>query len=114
MKRNLSLKFAILRTPSYLIAGVAVILAVSFERSLTGRTGAPTSPAVHDIYAGGKLPDPLAPYGGEATTAATAVNVTQHHNHDSRDGLYIDSAFTQAAAANLTRDTNFNGTIVGN
>src|SRR5438045_6629705 len=46
--------------------------------------------------------------------AATAVNVTQHHNHDSRDGLYIDPAFTQAAAANLTRDTGFNGTIVGN
>ncbi len=46
--------------------------------------------------------------------AATSVNVTQHHNHDSRDGLYIDPAFTQAAAANLTRDTNFDGTIVGN
>ena len=30
-------------------------------------------------------------------SAATAVNVTQHHNHDSRDGLYIDPAFTQAA-----------------
>ena len=42
------------------------------------------------------------------------VNVTQYHNHDSRDGLYIDSAFTQSAAANLTRDLNFDGTIVGN
>jgi Domain of unknown function (DUF2341)/PQQ enzyme repeat len=42
------------------------------------------------------------------------VNVTQYHNHISRDGLYIDSAFTQSAAANLTRDLNFNGTIVGN
>ena len=46
--------------------------------------------------------------------ASAAVNVTQHHNHDSRDGLYIDPAFTQANAANVTRDTNFNGTIVGN
>ena len=43
-----------------------------------------------------------------------AVNVTQHHNHDSRDGLYIDPAFTQANAANVTRDLNFTGTIVGN
>src|ERR1017187_3764114 len=43
-----------------------------------------------------------------------AVNVTEHHNHDSRDGLYIDPAFTPAAAANLKRDTNFNGTITGN
>ena len=41
------------------------------------------------------------------------VNVTQFHNHDSRDGLYIDSAFTQSAAANLTRDLNFDGTIEG-
>jgi hypothetical protein len=42
------------------------------------------------------------------------VNVTQFHNHDSRDGLYVDSAFTPGAAANLTRDLNFDGTIVGN
>jgi len=49
-----------------------------------------------------------------AFPVAASVNVTQHHNHDNRDGLYVDSAFTQAAAANLVRDTNFNGTIVGN
>jgi hypothetical protein len=42
------------------------------------------------------------------------VNVTQFHNHDSRDGLYVDSTFTPAAAANLTRDLNFDGTIIGN
>ncbi len=42
------------------------------------------------------------------------VNVTQHHNHDSRDGLYIDSAFTQNAAAQLTRELGFDGTITGN
>src|SRR5262245_7721558 len=41
------------------------------------------------------------------------VNVTQEHNHLSRDGLYVDSAFTRTAAANLRRDLNFNGTILG-
>src|SRR5436190_5623060 len=41
------------------------------------------------------------------------VNVTQYHNHSTRDGLYVDSAFTQSAAANLTRDLNFDGTIAG-
>src|SRR5882724_12251627 len=46
--------------------------------------------------------------------ADAQVNVTQFHNHESRDGLYIDSAFTQSAAANLTRDLNFDGTIAGN
>jgi PQQ enzyme repeat len=45
--------------------------------------------------------------------ADAQVNVTQYHNHPSRDGLYIDSAFTPAAAANLTRDLNFDGTISG-
>src|SRR4051794_21877232 len=44
----------------------------------------------------------------------TAVNVTQHHNHDSRDGLYVDAAFSTANCSNLKRDTGFNGTIVGN
>jgi hypothetical protein len=42
------------------------------------------------------------------------VNVTQEHNNLSRDGLYIDSAFTPSAAASVTRDLNFNGTISGN
>ena len=46
--------------------------------------------------------------------ANAQANVTQFHNHDSRDGLYVDSAFTQSAAANLIRDLNFDGTIVGN
>ena len=41
-------------------------------------------------------------------------DVTQHHRHDSRDGLYLDPLFTPTAAASLTRDLNFNGTIVGN
>src|SRR5216110_2481946 len=42
------------------------------------------------------------------------MNVTQEHNNLSRDGLYIDAAFTPGAAAGLTRDLNFNGTISGN
>jgi hypothetical protein len=51
----------------------------------------------------------------DAVVPANAqVNVTQFHNRESRDGLYIDSAFTQSAAVNLTRDLNFDGTIVGN
>ena len=42
------------------------------------------------------------------------VNVTQEHNNLSRNGLYVDSAFTPSAAANVTRDLNFDGTISGN
>ena len=50
---------------------------------------------------------------GAILPADAQVNVTQYHNHSSRDGLYIDSAFTPAAAANLRRDLNFDGTISG-
>src|SRR5215831_13734344 len=46
--------------------------------------------------------------------ANAQVNVTQEHNHPSRDGVYVDAAFTLSAAANLTRDLNFDGTVSGN
>src|SRR6476659_2282482 len=49
-----------------------------------------------------------------AFAANAQVNVTQKNNNPSRDGLYIDPAFTTGNAANLVRDLNFNGTIVGN
>src|SRR5207244_6132638 len=49
-----------------------------------------------------------------ALPTTAQVNVTQEHNNLSRDGLYIDAAFTAGNAANLTRDMNFNGTISGN
>jgi len=52
-------------------------------------------------------------FWGAVVSTNAQVNVTQFHNHDSRDGLYVDSAFTLNAAANLTRDLNFDGTIVG-
>jgi hypothetical protein len=46
--------------------------------------------------------------------ANAQVNVTQKNNNPSRDGLYIDAAFTPGNAANLIRDLIFNGTISGN
>src|SRR5207248_4713576 len=51
---------------------------------------------------------------GFVARAYSQVNVTQKNNNLSRDGLYIDSAFTPANAANLVRDLNFDGTVVGN
>lgn len=51
---------------------------------------------------------------GSIFSALASVNVTQEHNNLSRDGVYVDSAFTPTAAANLARDLNFNGVIAGN
>lgn len=51
---------------------------------------------------------------GLGLAAAEAVDVTQFHNHLSRDGLYLDPAFTQSAAAALHRDLSFNGLVAGN
>jgi hypothetical protein len=56
----------------------------------------------------------LAGLWGAVLPITAQVNVTQEHNHLSRDGLYINSAFTRSAAANVRRDLNFNGTISGN
>lgn len=47
-------------------------------------------------------------------SAKADVSVVQHHNHSTRDGLYIDPAFTPTAAAGLQRDLTFDGTISGN
>ncbi len=46
--------------------------------------------------------------------SSAQVNVTQEHNNASRDGVYIDPAFTSEAAAKLARDLEFDGTISGN
>jgi hypothetical protein len=46
--------------------------------------------------------------------ATAQVNVTQKNNNPSRDGLYIDAAFTPGNATNLARDMGFNGAITGN
>jgi len=48
------------------------------------------------------------------SSAYAQVNVTQQHNSLARDGVYTDAAFTPTNAANLVRDLNFDGTIVGN
>ncbi len=50
---------------------------------------------------------------GFVASTYSQVNVTQKNNNLSRDGLYIDPAFTPVNAANLVRDLNFDGTIVG-
>ena len=55
----------------------------------------------------------VAGIGGASPTDAQ-VNVTQEHNNPSRDGVYIDADFTPSAAAGLTRELNFDGTISGN
>lgn len=49
-----------------------------------------------------------------AFPANAQVNVTQKNNNLSRDGHYVDAAFTPGNAANLTRDMGFNGAITGN
>jgi 16S rRNA G966 N2-methylase RsmD len=41
------------------------------------------------------------------------VNVTQEHNNPARDGVYVDPPFAFSAAASVTRDMEFDGTISG-
>lgn len=51
---------------------------------------------------------------GGATTGggAARASVLQHHNHASRDGVYVDAAITKATAATLHVDTSFAGATI--
>ena len=51
--------------------------------------------------------------GAGGTGASSPVNVVQFHNHLSRDGHYIDAAFTKSAAMGMHKDPSFNATIQG-
>ncbi|HVV70626.1 MAG TPA: hypothetical protein VHI52_03865, partial [Verrucomicrobiae bacterium] len=42
------------------------------------------------------------------------ASVSQHHNHASRDGVFVDPAFTPGRAGGLARDLNFDGRVNGN
>ncbi len=50
---------------------------------------------------------------GARRLSNATTDVLQHHNNLSKDGLYVDPLFTQAAAANTHRDTSFNATLTG-
>src|ERR1051326_3285051 len=52
--------------------------------------------------------------GGALLANPPPGTVNQEHNNASRDGVYVHAAFTPSAAANLTRDLGFDGTISGN
>src|SRR5258708_10696496 len=66
----------------------------------------PMKPIALSVFVAALLWSAILPADGQ-------VNVAQFHNNATRDGLYVDSAFTPGAAANLTRDMNFVGTISG-
>jgi outer membrane protein assembly factor BamB len=51
---------------------------------------------------------------GGAGPGAGGASVLQFHNHANRDGLFIDSALTEAAVATMHLDKTFAGTIGGN
>ena len=59
-----------------------------------------------------------APDGGGVPDAGPGLDggasVLQHHGNATRDGLYLDAAFTRAAAAGIKRDTAFDGAVTGN
>lgn len=53
------------------------------------------------------------PAGGAAGAVTSGASVLQHHKNATRDGVYVDAAFTKAAAAALHRDSTFTATLSG-
>src|SRR5665213_731530 len=55
----------------------------------------------------------VAAIAGFVPVVAFAENVVTYHNSNQRDGAYTIQSLTLAAAANMQRDTKFDGTISG-
>ena len=51
--------------------------------------------------------------GGNPGSSDGGVSVLEHHNHPSRDGVYVDASLTKTAAAGMHLDPAFNATIQG-
>lgn len=51
--------------------------------------------------------------GGEQPPSGDGGSVLQYHNSATRDGLYIDAAFTRESAAKMKKDTTFKATMAG-
>ena len=96
-------------------------LPAAAEQAATRRaTAAPTAaPAEAAGAAAEEAAEEAAGAAAGATPAPTGArppsipSATQHHRNGSRDGLYVDAVFTQAAAA-TTHVTTFMGTVTKN
>ena len=58
------------------------------------------------------VPDAAHPDAAGSGGSSGHVSVLQHHNHASRDGLFVDPALSRAAVANLHVDSAFPGATI--
>lgn len=77
-----------------------------------------TSEQDEDVSSQGEGSTESAPEDESALAAAPDAGagnrqVLQFHNSATRDGLYVDSTFTKAAASKLRRDTSFSASVSG-
>ena len=81
----------------------------------TGSTGGAKAGTGGAATGGTKAAGGASSTGGSGTggaTTGTRVSVLQHHNHASRDGIYVDAAITKASAATMHIDTSFAGATI--
>ena len=96
-------------------AGGATGSTTGSTTSTTGTTTSTTTGATTTTGAGGTNGGGGAggSTGGGGGTGGGSANVLQFHKNLSRDGLYVDAAFTKANAARIHRDTTFTAAIQG-
>jgi hypothetical protein len=77
--------------------------------------GSPSRGGTTDV-GGGSVSAGASARGGTAGTgggsSSVRVSVLEHHNHPSRDGVYVDAAFTLARAATMHIDSSFANALV--
>ena len=74
---------------------------------------AQTVPLLSLVLACQSTPQPARQGTPDQLPAGVSASVLQHHNNATRDGVYVDAAFTRAAAGGLRQDLFFQATYQG-
>jgi outer membrane protein assembly factor BamB len=95
--------------------GCSESCAASSGSTAAATAGRPTSGAASALAASSSAqpPAPVAPAALATPTVGSNASVLQHHKNATRDGAYIEPAFTKAAAAKLHIDSKFRAEIEG-
>ena len=98
---------------TFLVLVPASILATAVGLAACGGDDATQSTPDGGVPDGGGV-DGSSGDGGGSDSGPPLDSVLQHHNHASRDGVYVQPTFTKAAAAGMKLDPGFDGAIKGN
>lgn len=99
------------------MSGVATAGARASTAAGSGTAGASTTPPASSggspASGGGPAASGTSGAGSTGTPASGSASVLEYHKNPSRDGHYVDAAFTREAAAKIHKDSAFTAMVTG-